>query len=182
MSFLPQTYQSKSRQSILIREAIAEDANQLLHLKLEYIKNTKTLPLFDYEYPNDENQEKELIKRYQHQDNSLLLVAENNGVLIGNIDLTGSCRKKTQHSAVLGMGIHTQWQNLGIGTFLIQNVVDWAKQNAFLRIIWLEVYATNIAGRALYRKMGFQESGKIENFFIEKDKFIDKITMTTRVF
>ncbi|MBQ0735889.1 GNAT family N-acetyltransferase [Aquimarina celericrescens] len=182
MDYSSKTYQSKSSQSILIREASPEDANQLLRLKLQYIKNTDTLPLFGYEYPNDEGEEKELIQSYQNQNNSLLLVAENNGVLIGNIDLTGSWRKKIQHTAVLGMGIHTQWQNQGIGTILIQNVLDWAKQNKLLRIIWLEVYTTNMSGIALYRKMGFRESGKIKGFFLEKNKFIDKIIMTTSVY
>ncbi len=181
MNFISKTYQTKSNQTVLIREATPEDGEKLLNLKLQYLKNTDTIPLFDYEYSNNPSEEAALIIRYQKQPNSLLLVAENNGNIVGNIDLTGSWRKKMQHTAVIGMGIHTAWQNQGIGTFLIQNVVHWSGQNELLRTIWLEVYATNTSGIALYQKMGFQESGRIENFFLEKEKFIDKIIMIKKV-
>ncbi len=178
MNFLQKTYQTKSNQTIIIREAVPEDATQLLQLKLEYLKNTDTIPLFDYEYSNNVTEEYQLIKRYLKQPNSILLVAENEGSLVGNIDLTGSWRKKMSHTAVVGMGIHTTWQNQGVGTFLIQNVIDWSRQNTLIKIIWLEVYATNKVGIALYEKMGLKECGRIENFFNENKKYIDKITMT----
>lgn len=177
MSFLPQPYQTKSNQSILIRESTLKDAEQLLALKLGYLKDTNTIPLFDYEYSNTIKEESELIQNLHQQPNSLLLVVESEGNIIGNIDLTGSWRKKMQHTAMIGMGIHTKWQNQGIGTFLIQNVLEWSKENELLRVVWLEVYATNIAGISLYKKMGFKESGNIENFFLEEEKYIDKITM-----
>ncbi len=177
MNFIPKTYQTKSNHPLIIREAIPEDADQLLKLKLEYLKDTETIPLFDYEYSNNITEEYQLIKKYQKESNSILLVAENGGNLVGNIDLTGSRRKKLQHTGMIGMGIHTQWQNQGVGTYLIQNVLDWAGNNDFISLIWLEVYATNQAGIALYQKMGFKEVGRIDAFFHENEKFIDKITM-----
>ncbi len=177
MNFIPKTYQTKSDQKLLIREASPEDAEQLLKLKHQYLKNTDTIPLFDYEYSNNTTEEYQLIKRYQKQANSILLIAESDGNIVGNIDLTGSWRKKMLHTAVIGMGIHTEWQNQGVGTFLIQNVLNWSRENEVLKTLWLEVYATNKAGIALYKKMGFQESGHIANFFLENEKYIDKITM-----
>ena len=178
MHFLPKTYQTKSDYGVIIREAHPDDAKQLLELKLQYLKNTNTIPLFDYEYSNNITEENQLIKRYQKETNSLLLVAEHDGKLIGNIDLTGSSREKMVHTAMIGMGIHTSWQNQGVGTFLIQNVLDWSRKNDTLKIIWLEVYASNKAGIALYRKMNFQECGRIDSFFLEDKKYIDKITMS----
>jgi len=181
LNFLQKTYQTKSNHAITIREAVPEDAAQLLKLKLEYLKNTDTIPLFDYEYSNNVTEEHQLIKRYQKQPNSILLVAENEGNIVGNIDLTGSWRKKMSHTAVIGMGIHTLWQNQGVGTFLIQNAIDWSKQNTLIKIIWLEVYATNVAGIALYKKMRFKECGRIDCFFNENEKYIDKITMVINI-
>lgn len=178
MNFISKTYHTKLGKSLLIREASPADAKQLLALKLEYLKNTNTIPLFDYEYSNTIKEEEDLIQNLHQHPNSLLLVAESEGNIIGNIDLTGSWRKKMQHTAMIGMGIHTQWQNQGIGTLLIQNVLEWSKQNEIVKVLWLEVYATNLNGIALYRKMGFKESGNIANFFLEEGKYIDKITMT----
>ncbi len=162
---------------MIIRQALSDDASPLLELKLQYLENTKTLPLFKEEYPNDIDQEREMIERYQSEKNSLLLVATFEDKVIGNIDLTGSWRKKIQHTAMIGMGIHPKWQHQGIGTLLIKNAIDWAKENEVLKIIWLEVYKTNTSGIALYKKMKFLESGYIPNFFLEKGTYIDKITM-----
>ena len=52
MSLLQKSYTIKSRTPLVIREAIAKDAEKLLALKLEYLKETDTIPLFDYEYNN----------------------------------------------------------------------------------------------------------------------------------
>ncbi|GAA4110279.1 GNAT family N-acetyltransferase [Aquimarina addita] len=181
MNFLPKTYTIKNDQTILIREATPNDAFTLLQLKQEYLKKTKTLPLFDYEYPNNTDQEKEMIKKYQLEKNSIILVAVSEDTMIGNIDLTGSRRKKTAHTAMIGMGIHTEWQNQGIGTLLLQNVLDWAKENEILKTIWLEVYNTNSLGIALYQKMGFESQGLIPDFFFENNSYIDKIIMSRAV-
>ncbi len=181
LNFQPKTYQTKTNRPILIREAVIEDAEQLLKLKHQYLKNTDTIPLFDYEYGNSVQEEGKLIQNLQKRPNSLLLIAESEGTVIGNIDLAGSWRKKMQHTAAIGMGIHTKWQNQGIGTLLIQNVLNWTRENKLLKVIWLEVYATNTGGVALYNKMGFQECGRMKNFFREKGKYIDKIIMSIEV-
>ena len=177
MSFFPKTYIAKNGESITIRQAISDDAKRLLELKLEYLKDTQTLPLFEHEYPNDIDQERDMIERYQSENNSIILLAVSEDAIIGNIDLTGSWRKKMQHTGVIGMGIHSQWQNQGVGTLLLQNILDWAQESQILKTIWLEVYATNSSGIALYEKVGFRESGRIDNFFLENEKYIDKITM-----
>ena len=181
MHFNPQTFHIKSGQSILIRVANTDDGEKLRNLKLQYLKDTDTIPLFDYEYPNTIKEEETLIQNYKDQPNSLLLVAEYQGSLVGNIDLTGSWRKKMFHTAVIGMGIHPEWQNQGIGTLLIQSILEWSKTNNLLKTLWLEVYATNNSGIALYNKVGFQESGRIKNFFFENNKYLDKIIMSKSV-
>ncbi|WP_159090910.1 GNAT family N-acetyltransferase [Aquimarina aquimarini] len=181
MDFLSKRYKTKLNYSILIREAVAQDAEQLLALKLEYISLSNTIPLFDYEYANTTEEETEHIQNFHKHPNSLLLVAEYNGELIGNIDLTASWRKKMQHTAMIGMGIHTKWHNQGIGTLLIQNVLEWSKEKSSLSVIWLEVYASNLTGIALYKKMGFKINGSIPKFFLEAGKYIDKTCMHIQI-
>ncbi|WP_378180421.1 GNAT family N-acetyltransferase [Aquimarina sp. SS2-1] len=182
MSFFPKTYTSKNNRSVTIRQALFADADQLLNLKLAYLKNTESLPLFADEYPNDVCQERDMIERYQSEKNSIILVAISENAMIGNIDLTGSWRKKMQHTAVIGMGVDLKWQNQGIGTFLLQSAVDWAQKNKILKTIWLEVYANNNPGIELYKKLKFKQSGVVPNFFKEKGTYIDKIMMYREVY
>ncbi len=48
MSLFPVIYTTKSNQKILIREAVSDDAEKLLRLKMDYLKSTKTFPLFEF--------------------------------------------------------------------------------------------------------------------------------------
>lgn len=167
-------------QDIVIREAVAEDAETLIALKKSYIRGTTTIPLFEDEYTNTVIEERELIARLHSSPNSLLLVAEHNGMLIGNLDLIGSPRRKLLHTTYLGMGIAHLWQGKGIGSLLMQNALKWAAEKSPVEIIMLELYSINIAGKKLYEKHGFKECGVIENFFRE-GVVCEKISMVKYV-
>jgi len=161
---------------ITVREAVEEDAMNLIELKKSYIKDTRSIPLYEFEYKNDLAMEKDLIKRFADEENSLLLVAEHGNQIIGNIDLSGNQRKKLFHTGMIGMGITYEWQNRKVGSYLMDALLDWAAKSSPLTIIWLDVYSTNIGGRKLYEKCGFEECGQIKNFFMEEEP-ADKITM-----
>lgn len=176
MSIINQTYKLKNGLIVNIREAGTADAEALLKLKKGYIKNTTSIPLYEHEYRNTVDDEAALINRYKQQKNSLLLVAEHNNELIGNIDLTGNQREKIFHTATIGMGIANSWQNLGVGSCLMDALLKVVVNSLSVNIIWLEVYSTNISGIKLYQKFGFEECGTIKNFFKE-EHIADKITM-----
>lgn len=180
MKVNPIIHFAKNGKEIIIRQANENDASDLLELKLSYLRNTTSLPLFEHEYKNDIQAEKDFINRYITEENSILLVAEHGNKLIGNIDLTGNQRKKLFHTGMVGMGIAYEWHNAGIGSMLLESAVKWAKEASPLRIAWLEVYSTNIAGRRLYEKCGFKECGIINDFYNEEVP-ADKITMVNHL-
>lgn len=161
---------------ITVRHATLKDAAALITLKKGYINETTSIPLYVYEYTNSVAQEQEWIDKFIMQDNSALFVAEYNGLLIGNLDLSGSPRQKLAHTAMLGMGVAWNWQNKKVGSLLMDAAMEWASKNSLLDLIWLEVYATNAAGRRLYQNFGFEACGIMRNFFKE-DAPVDKITM-----
>lgn len=170
-------FKLKNGISIKIRVAHATDAQALIDLKCSYIEESGTIPLNIDEYDTRTEKEEELINKYNSSKNGLLLVAEHEGKLIGNIDITGHERQKMAHTAMLGMGLHKDWRNIGLGTLLIQEATDWAKYNSPLELIWLDVYANNTLGFNLYQKMGFRINGRIPKFFKHKDIYFDKISM-----
>ena len=177
MKFNETIYRIKSGEKVAVRAPKITETQAVLDLKRSYLKNTSTLPLTLEEYPDDLEKESSLIKEYEKSENSIFLIAEVDGVFVGNIDLTGSKRSKMNHTGMIGMGINEQWRNQGLGSILIQSVINWAKTNSAIQIIWLDVYATNEIGYSLYKKMGFQVSGIIQGFFREGDAYIDKIQM-----
>ena len=64
-----------------------------------------------------------------------------------------------------------------MGTALLKAAIDWAKNNPELEILFLQVYADNVAGLVLYRKMGFVEHGRIPDFFKQNGRYHDEISM-----
>lgn len=181
MTFKAQQFTLKSGIPIEIRIAHIGDAEDLLRLKRSYIKNTTSLPLTLEEYPHDVEKEAQVIRQYRESRNSILLVATHGDELVGNIDLTGSPRSKTFHTCILGMGIHELWRNQGLGGFLIQSALDWAKDHSPIELVCLEAYATNKGGIHLYQKCGFVQGGLIPHFFKDENGYDDKVQMYQQI-
>ena len=171
----------KNGKFVNIRQAEISDAEQLLNTIKAYIPQSDYIPKLEEEIKLTIAQEEEWINSFLENENSLLLVAEYENRLIGNIDLTGNQRKVMEHTALIGMGILKDWRNSGLGTALISAIINWAKANPILELIWLQVYTENTLGLSLYRKMGFIENGIIKDFFKQDNRYFDNLTMTMKV-
>ena len=171
----------KNKKVVQIRQAEIKDAENLLNCVKTYIADSEFIPKLSQEVKLTIDQEKDWITSFLLNKNSLLLIAEHENQIVGNIDLTGNQRKLMEHTALIGMGMLKEWRNTGLGTALLYNVIEWAKQNEILEVIWLQVYTENTAGLKLYKKMGFLENGIIKNFFKHENEYFDNLTMSLSV-
>lgn len=177
MKFSPTPIHLKSGKTVILREATADDAEQVLKCTKTYVAESEYIPKLPEEHLLTVDQQREWILNFEQHPQSILLVAEYNQEIIGNIDLNGSRRIVMQHTAVIGMGMLAQWQNQGLGTEMLKAVIHFAKQHPILETIWLQLYAENKVGYAAYQKVGFQECGRIPNFFKQNGRYHDCITM-----
>jgi len=171
----------KNQQAVIIRRAVIDDAEKLLNCIKTYVPQSEFIPKLKQEINLTIEQEKEWINYYLTNENSLLLIAEFDNEIVGNIDLTGNQRKIMEHTAVVGMGMLKEWRNIGLGTALLKSAIEWAKVNSVLELLWLQVYTDNKLGLSLYRKVGFEENGIMKNFFKHEGKYSDCLTMTLNV-
>ncbi len=82
----------------------------------------------------------------------------------------------SQHRLELGMGVLTNYRRRGIGQRLLRALIEAVKATGAVRLE-LSVYAENVAGHQLYRKLGFVEEGRlIKGRFID-GRFDDVIRM-----
>lgn len=180
-TFDSKIFELKNHKSVTIRRAEIDDAEKLLRCIKTYVPQSEYIPKLAQEIELTIEQEKDWINLFLTSENSLLLIAEFDNEIIGNIDLTGSRRKMMQHTAVIGIGMLQDWRNSGLGTILLKSAIEWAKENSILEILWLQVYTDNKLGLALYQKMGFEENGIMKNFFKHDGKYFDNLTMTMNV-
>lgn len=173
----------KNGDTIVIREAQKSDAAQLIHVVKEYIEESEFIPYSKGEFDPSLEEEEKWVQSFLDSKNSLLLLAVHQGNIIGNIDFTGLQQKVMYHVARLGMGMLSEWKGLGVGSALLDSALRWAKNDSPLEVIYLEVYANNNnRGLALYKKYGFEESGKRKDIFkVDDNTYIDEIIMTQKI-
>lgn len=169
MKIDPVTVTLKNNITITIRAAIKTDAEALLEAGWRYLQESPYLITTVNEFNFTKQQEQAWIRSLNESDNSLLLVAVYNSRIIGSLQLSGEARSKIRHNALLGIAVRRQWQEAGLGTALIRTAVAWAKTKGILKTIWLNVHATNGRAIALYKKMGFTEAGRQNNYIREPD-------------
>ncbi|MGF1773269.1 GNAT family N-acetyltransferase [Vibrio wakamikoensis] len=87
-------------------------------------------------------------------------VAELDGKIVGNIALTQSQRPRLKHSATFGLAVHDDYHGMGVGSQLIETVLDLADNWLNLLRLHIEVNTDNKAAIALYSKYGFDIEGE----------------------
>lgn len=85
--------------------------------------------------------------------------------VIGHVDLRGGRLAAEMHRAVLGMGVERSHWRRGLGERLLRTALGWARDETDLAWVDLFVFAENAPARALYRKLGFEERGTVEDAF-----------------
>lgn len=65
---------------------------------------------------------------------------------------------------VLNLSVAAAWQRRGLGSALLQFLIGVAQEHGALTV-YLEVRASNAAGRALYARHGFHEIGSRRDYY-----------------
>jgi len=65
---------------------------------------------------------------------------------------------------ILNLCIHPEFQNRGMGQYLLEYMIDYARRNRG-RIAFLEVRESNEKAFRLYHRLGFNEIGTRENYY-----------------
>jgi ribosomal protein S18 acetylase RimI-like enzyme len=97
---------------------------------------------------------------------------------VGIIDLTRASAEVMQHSMGLGIAVRAEYQGLGVGTMLMEAAKTLAMRLHMARI-WLGVFDGNTPAMQLYRKSGFEESGRVPGWL--QEGYVDEIFMTLKL-
>jgi GNAT superfamily N-acetyltransferase len=97
---------------------------------------------------------------------------------VGSVDLFGSSAQVMQHSMGTGIYVRPDYQGLGVGTMLMLASKTLAMRLHLSRV-WLSVFEGNSPALALYRKTGFEESGKVPGWL--QEGYVDEIFMTLKL-
>lgn len=155
----------KDNSSILIRQATVADALELNQLALTTFSTAEHVLTTSNEFvaKSTEEAQKYRISEYWEQAGWVILVAVQNGKLIGNLDFKNGGRERTQHTGEFGMSVHPDYQNKGVGKHLLTTLLDWAKTNPMIEKVKLSVFTNNKPAIYLYEKLGFIKEGELHS-------------------
>ena len=145
------------RRAILRSPLPEQDAEDMRQYLLDISGETE----FVLSYPEEEEsmtveQERAYLQGVLDAPDRLMIVAEVDGRIAGNCQLSFKTRIKTRHRAIVAIGLRRAYWNLGIGTAMFREMIDVARQREGVMQLELEVIEGNSRARALYEKMGFR--------------------------
>lgn len=164
-------------ETVIIRKAVKTDAAAMLEYIYRISSESDFLTFGPGEFDVGIEQEEAFIDGLSKQNNALFLIAEVEGQIVGNLSFSGGLRIRTAHTGEFGVSVLKEYWGLGIGTELIRRLIDWSRASEVIRKINLKVRSDNSSAIDLYKKLGFQEEGRITRDFQINDRFFDSIAM-----
>ena len=108
----------------------------------------------------------------------VLFVFEDGGIPTGMCKLVPQQYRNSHIIYLGGIAVHPFFAGKGEGIKMMQEIIEYAKQNGFLRIELSVAYINEKAIR-LYEKVGFVKEGLLKKFTYLKseNKYLDEIMM-----
>jgi putative acetyltransferase len=111
-------------------------------------------------------------------DGDYLLLAYVDGQVAGHAGLHPVGRSpRRAHARMLGMAVQRHFQGKGVGTALMQALIDLADRWLPVTRIELTVFADNEKALALYRKFGFEIEGTHKQYALRDGRYVDTHAM-----
>ncbi len=168
----------KSPVKFTIEEARPSDAGDLIEYVEQLVMEPDiNIPLAPGEFNIGIHEEEIILADYAESDNSLFLIARADGRIVGALNCRGGRGKALRHTATLGVSVHKDWRDSGIGTALMEMAIEWARNTNIVKRIELTVYARNERAIHLYEKLGFQLEGCRRKAVCHNGEHIDDLIM-----
>ncbi|MBD7967394.1 GNAT family N-acetyltransferase [Paenibacillus gallinarum] len=160
----------------MIRMITPQDAGALLRLNNQLDDETKFMLFEPGERKTTVEMQGKAISSMLGSGHSTIIVAEQNGTLVGQITIVGSSLARKKHSAYIVIGIKQEYTGEGLGSKLFSAMENWCKEKGVHRLE-LTVMKHNTAALRLYEKSGFRiEGSKMHSLFIDGE-YIDEYCM-----
>lgn len=175
-------YQLRDGRTVKIRSALERDAESYLTLG----KSIMAEEIYTLTQPHELNftieQEANWIKSKIDNEFHLILVAEIDGEVIGQLDFSNGHRERIAHTGDFGMGVKREFRGIGVGSLLLKALIDWAKSNPKIEKINLCVHQTNDRAIVTYKKIGFQVEGlRTKDLKYPNGVYVDTVLMGLRL-
>ena len=171
----------KNGQLLEMRVATRDDAEAILAYIEAASAETTFLTFGPGEFEMTVEQEADFLDASARSPNQVYLLGHVDGELITSAHIGASPRERLRHRGEMGMSVRRSHWGQGVGSAVLDYLIDWARENPMLTKLDLQVRVDNTRGIALYRGRGFIEEGVLRDQFRVEDKLYDLIAMGMQV-
>ena len=158
---------------IKIVKASPEDAQEILEFLKLVGKETDNLTFGEEGLPISVEVERHYIESLLDSTSSVMYLAKIKDEIVGNASFNAMTRERLKHRGEFAISVKQSQWGKGIGSQLIEQVLEFAKETAHVEIISLEVRSDNRRAIHLYQKYGFKKIGSFPGFLKINGKYID---------
>jgi RimJ/RimL family protein N-acetyltransferase len=177
-SIQPKICTARTGRVFTIRTAQPKDAGPLLAYIRPVAEETEFFILEPDEFPPTVEQEQQWVQEHLDSPGKLLLLAEVAGTIIGTVNFENGPHRRIAHRGSLGIAVVEQWRGRGVGTALLEALLEWATANPLIEKVGLEVFATNQTAIRLYKRLGFVEEGlRPKDIKVRPGRYVDTVAM-----
>jgi RimJ/RimL family protein N-acetyltransferase len=170
-------YELKNGCQLVIRQVEPQDATALLDYIERISGESDFLSFGPDEFECSQSEEVEFIQRCRAADNELFILGAIHGEIVGVLNFAGGKRRRMRHSGELGMSVLKNCWSLGIGSLLLDTLIDWARKSTVVTKLNLRVRTDNERAVSLYRHKGFAIEGTVRKDFLINGIYFDHYWM-----
>jgi len=158
---------------LVIREAAVEDARAVLDYVEGISGESDFLSFGPGEFELTEAEEEGFLRKCRDSDNQLYILGLIDDTVVSTLNFSAGRRPRVRHSGEFGMSVRKKYWGLGIGSLMLDTLVDWARENEIVKKINLRVRTDNQRAIHLYKRKGFVREGTTRKEILLDGKYYD---------
>jgi RimJ/RimL family protein N-acetyltransferase len=158
---------------LVIRTGIPADAADVLEYVETVSGESDFLSFGPGEFGFTEDQEKQFLRDCHDAENRLFVVGCIDGDVVALLTFSGGPRPQNRHTGEFGMSVRKSHWGLGVGSVMLDSLIDWARSHGIVKKINLRVRTDNARAIALYERKGFAREGTITKEVQQHGRYFD---------
>jgi len=169
----PRKHHLKNDRILVIREAAVEDARAILDYVEGISGESDHLSFGPGEFELSVPEEEDYLRKCRESDNQLYIIGLIEDEVVSALSFSAGRRTRVLHSGEFGLSVRKRFWGLGIGSLMLDALIEWAKDTGIIKKINLRVRTDNKRAIVLYEGKGFVREGTIRREMFLEDKYYD---------
>ena len=173
----PRIHQLRNGSTLMIRQAVPDDAGALVNYIDSISGESDFLTFGPGEFGLTEEQEVAILRRFCEADSELYIVGVIDNAIVAALSFSAGKRPRKLHCGEFGMTVRRERWGLGIGSLMLDTLIDWAQSSGIVKKLDLRVRTDNERAIALYQRKGFVIEGTIRKGIFFDGRYYDNYWM-----